>query len=197
MVYGIDIVKEQLRIASGRRLRYRQEDIKPNGWAIECRIAAEDPYNNFLPSVGCVTTLSEPSGPGVRVEGGIFEGFEMSLYYDPLMAKLIVWGETRADAIMRMKRALREYRIVGIKTNIPFHMRVFENTPFIAGHFDTSFIDENMENITAPREAYIEPAAAAVLLHHQRRQKAIVMPAPDGVGQENAWKRTGRRDALR
>ncbi len=197
MVMGVDIVKEQLRIASGRRLRYKQEDLHPNGWAIECRIAAEDPYNNFLPSVGRVQTLAEPSGPGVRVESGIYEGFEMSLYYDPLLAKLVAWGESRGDAILRMKRALREYRIVGIKTNIPFHMRVLENTNFIGGHFDTSFLDENMDIITEPREANIEPAvAAAVLLAHQRRQKAIVLPtstAPDG----GSWKRAARKEQLR
>ncbi|MEP7198670.1 MAG: acetyl-CoA carboxylase biotin carboxylase subunit, partial [Chloroflexota bacterium] len=201
MVYGVDIVKEQLRIASGRKLRYKQKDIKPNGWAIECRIAAEDPYNNFLPSIGRVRTVAEPSGPGVRVESSIYEGFEVSLYYDPLLAKLIVWGETRADAIMRMKRALREYRIVGIKTNIPFHMRVLENTNFLGGHFDTSFLDENMDIITERREHFVEPAvAAAVLLAHQRRQKAIVIPSgasDSGRGGQNAWKRAGRKEQMR
>ena len=198
MVYGVDIVKEQMRIASGRKLRYRQKDIKPNGWAMECRIAAEDPYNGFLPSIGRVSTLAEPSGPGVRVESGIYEGFDVSLYYDPMLAKLIVWGETRGDVIMRMKRALREYRIVGVKTNIAFHMRMLENTNFLAGHFDTSFIDENLDIITEPREAFLEPAvAAAVLLAHQRRQKAIVIPTSNGDHGRNDWKTTGRKEQLR
>jgi acetyl/propionyl-CoA carboxylase alpha subunit len=198
MVYGVDIVKEQLRIASGRKLRYRQKDIKPNGWAMECRIAAEDPYNGFLPSIGRISTLAEPSGPGVRVESGIYEGFDVSLYYDPMLAKLIVWGETRGDVIMRMKRALREYRIVGVKTNIAFHMRMLENTNFLAGHFDTSFIDENLDIITEPREAFLEPAvAAAVLLAHQRRQKAIVIPTSNGEHGRNDWKTTGRKEQLR
>jgi acetyl-CoA carboxylase, biotin carboxylase subunit len=198
MVYGVDIVKEQMRIASGRKLRYRQKDIKPNGWAMECRIAAEDPYNGFLPSIGRISTLAEPSGPGVRVESGIYEGFDVSLYYDPMLAKLIVWGETRGDVIMRMKRALREYRIVGVKTNIAFHMRMLENTNFLAGHFDTSFIDENLDIITEPREAFLEPAvAAAVLLAHQRRQKAIVIPTSNGEHGRNDWKATGRKEQLR
>ena len=143
-------------------------------------------------------TVSEPSGPGVRVESSIYEGFDVSLYYDPMLAKLIVWGETRGDAVMRMKRALREYRIVGIKTNIPFHMRVLENTNFIAGHFDTSFLDENMDLISERREAFIEPAvAAAVLLAHQRRQKAIVIPPANSPGERNGWKLAGRREQQR
>jgi acetyl-CoA carboxylase biotin carboxylase subunit len=198
LVYGVDIVKEQLRIASGRPLRYKQEELQPNGWAIECRIAAEDPFNNFLPSIGRVRTLAEPSGPGVRVESGIFEGFEMSLYYDPMLAKLVVWGESRADAILRMRRALREYRIVGIKTNIPFHMRVLESPSFQGGHIDTSFLDEHMEAITEKHTEYIEPAVVtAVLLAHQRRQKAVVIPDSAAHETSNAWKRAGWRGQLR
>ena len=119
MVTGFDIVKEQLRIADGRRLRHEQNDVVFKGWAIECRVAAEDPYNNYMPSIGCVNNVYEPSGPGVRVESGVYAGFEVSLYYDPLIAKLIVWGETRGEAILRMRRALREYRILGIKTTSP------------------------------------------------------------------------------
>ena len=131
MVTGVDIVKEMLAIASGRRLRWRQEDIRPKGWAIECRITAEDPINNFMPSGGKITTLQEPTGPGVRVESGIYEGFEISLFYDPMIAKLIVWGETRAEAILRMRRALNEYRIGGLKTSIPFHQQMMNSTQFM------------------------------------------------------------------
>ncbi|MCX6040183.1 MAG: acetyl-CoA carboxylase biotin carboxylase subunit, partial [Caldilinea sp.] len=114
LVTGIDIVKEQISIAAGRRMRYRQEDLAPKGWAIECRITAEDPFNNFIPSSGTITYLKEPTGPGVRVESSLYEGCEVSLYYDPMLAKLIVYGENRAEAILRMRRALNEYRIAGV-----------------------------------------------------------------------------------
>src|SRR5207244_1324135 len=106
-----------------------------NGAAIECRVNAEDPYNDFLPSVGKITTVYEPSGPGVRVDSAVFDGFEVSLYYDPLVAKLIVWGETRAQAILRMRRALTEFKLLGIRTNIPFHQRLMESPTYIAGRF--------------------------------------------------------------
>ena len=137
---GIDIVKEQIAIAAGRKLRYKQEDIVPNGWAIECRITAEDPYNNFMPSTGIVSYLKEPTGPGVRVESSLYEGMEISLFYDPMIAKLVVWGETRAEAILRMRRALNEYRIGGIHTSIPFHQEIMESTEFMWGTFDTGFL---------------------------------------------------------
>jgi acetyl-CoA carboxylase biotin carboxylase subunit len=152
MVTGIDIVKEQLRIASGRKLRYGQDDVKVRGWAFECRILAEDPYNGFRPSIGRVTGLYEPTGPGVRVESGIYEGFEVSLYYDSMISKLIVWGETRGEALLRMRRALEEYRIIGIKTNIPFHQQMMDSTRFIGGQFDTTFVENRFAMSEPERE---------------------------------------------
>ncbi|MBN1450813.1 MAG: acetyl-CoA carboxylase biotin carboxylase subunit, partial [Anaerolineales bacterium] len=137
MATGVDIVAEQLRIARGRQLSYAQEDIKFNGHAIECRINAEDPYNNFLPSTGRITHSLLPTGPGIRVDTGVYPGFEITPYYDPMIAKLIVWGETRAQAILRMRRALEEYRIVGVRTNIPFHQTMMDSTRFMAGQYDT------------------------------------------------------------
>ncbi len=110
MVTGVDIVKEQFTIAYGRRLRLQQADVKPKGWAIECRITAEDPFRNFMPNNGVVTFLKEPTGPGVRVESSLYRGCPVDLYYDPMVAKLVVWGDDRAEAIMRMRRALNEYR---------------------------------------------------------------------------------------
>ncbi|MBM4419181.1 MAG: acetyl-CoA carboxylase biotin carboxylase subunit [Chloroflexi bacterium] len=175
LVTGIDIVIEQLRIASGRRLRYRQQDLTMNGWAIECRVSAEDPYDSFMPSTGRITTISEPSGPGVRVDSGIGEGHEVTLYYDPLLAKLIVWGETRGQAILRMRRALSEYRILGIRTTIPFHYRVMELASFIAGRIDTRFLDRGVLSAgEATSETARIAAIAAAVVTHRRRQAARV-----------------------
>jgi acetyl/propionyl-CoA carboxylase alpha subunit len=200
MVTGVDIVKEQLAIASGRRMRYRQEDIAPKGWAIECRITAEDPYNGFLPSSGRVVMLQEPTGPGVRVESGIYEGFEVSFYYDPMIAKLVVWGETRAEAILRMRRALREYRIGGIRTSIPFHQQIMDHTEFIWGTFDTEFLERRMGGGLAHRSEFEEwervAAIAATLVAHERGRRAVIMSrTPDGAA--SSWKQAARLGALR
>jgi acetyl-CoA carboxylase biotin carboxylase subunit len=164
MVTGIDLVKEQLRVASGRRLHYSQDDVRLRGWAIECRIIAEDPYKGFLPSPGRITGLYEPSGPGVRVDSGVYEGFEVSLYYDSLIGKLITWGETRGEAILRMRRALDEYRIIGIKTNIPFHQQIVKDTRFIGGQFDTKFVEDRFSMVESEREEHLEVVAMAATL---------------------------------
>ena len=197
-VTGVDIVKEQLRIASGRRLRYRQEDIRIRGWAIECRITAEDPYNHFLPSSGRITRLHEPSGLGVRVDSGVYEGMEVSLFYDPLLAKLIVWGDTRGEAILRMRRALREYRIIGVQTSIPFHQRVMDVTNFIGGVYDTAFLEKHF-SMTAPEHGQYNEVAAivAALLAHERRQQALItIPSGDRARQLSPWRLAGRREAM-
>ena len=190
MVTGVDIVKEMLAIASGRRLRWRQEDIRPKGWAIECRITAEDPINNFMPSGGKITTLQEPTGPGVRVESGIYEGFEISLFYDPMIAKLIVWGETRAEAILRMRRALNEYRIGGLKTSIPFHQQMMNSTQFMWGAFDTNFLQDRFAiTYTERPEMELSAAIAAALVEHTGEQRATVIHrSSDQSG--SAWKRS-------
>src|SRR5512138_306373 len=141
-VTGMDLVKEQIRVARGRKLSRSQEQIQINGHAIECRINAEDPYNNFMPSTGCITHSLIPTGPGVRVDTGVYPGFEITPFYDPMIAKLIVWGETRAQAILRMRRALEEYRIVGVRTNIPFHQTLMDSHRFMGGQYDTRFVEE-------------------------------------------------------
>jgi acetyl-CoA carboxylase biotin carboxylase subunit len=189
LVTGIDIVKEQLRIASGRPFSFKQKDIHQRGWAMECRITAEDPYNGFLPSTGRIISLYEPTGPGVRLESGIYEGFEVSLYYDPLIAKLCVWGADRATAIMRMKRALSEYKILGIATSIPFHQKLFQSTSFIGGHFDTTFLDDRfvMEQGGSSENERVA-AIVAALLTHDRRQHALSIPPPTGNAR-SGWKR--------
>ncbi|MCC6299149.1 MAG: acetyl-CoA carboxylase biotin carboxylase subunit [Anaerolineales bacterium] len=175
MVTGIDIVKEQIRIARGRPLSYKQEEVQFNGHAIECRVNAEDPHNNFMPSTGRITHSLIPTGPGVRVDTGVYPGFEITPFYDPMIAKLIVWGETRAQAILRMRRALEEYRIVGVRTNIPFHQTLMDSPRFMAGQYDTRFVEErfSMEDAEESRQDFSEVAAIlATLVEHHETEKA-------------------------
>ena len=141
MVTGIDIVKEQIKIGLGSPLSINQKDVHANGWAIECRINAEDPFNNFAPAPSKLRGYRSPGGIGVRVDSGVHTGYEIPPFYDPMISKLIVWGRTREEAILRMRRALYEYIIVGPKTNIPFHKAVMENPRFVKGELETRFID--------------------------------------------------------
>ena len=144
-VVGVDLVKEQIHIANGKTLSYTQEELRQNGHAIECRVYAEDPANNFMPAPGKVTHITIPYGVGVRVDGYIYEGFDIPIYYDPLIAKLIVWGRDRNDAIERSRRALQEFKIAGVRNNLKFLERILEAGPFISGNYTTHFIDENRE----------------------------------------------------
>ena len=141
MVTRVDIVKEQLRIASGEGLRFKQEDIKFDGHAIEVRINAEDPDNNFAPCPGKIESFHVPGGPGIRVDTHVYAGYVIPPYYDSMIAKLIVWGENRSEALSRMRRALKEFIIDGVKTTIPFHQKVMEDSRFTSGDFDTSFLE--------------------------------------------------------
>jgi pyruvate carboxylase subunit A len=154
MITGVDLAKEQLRVASGLPLQFSQEDIKGHGWAFECRICAEDPGNNFFPSPGKITDYTEPAGPGVRVDSGVYGGFDVPPFYDSLLSKLCVWGKDRKEAMDRMKRALWEYKIDGIKTNIPFHEVVLNNKDFIEGNYTTHFITE--KNILQDVKDYMD-----------------------------------------
>jgi len=147
MITGVDIVKEQLRIASGEKLSYVQEDIKLNGWSIECRINAEDPDNDFRPSPGLVTEYLPPGGPGIRVDSSVYAGYNIPPYYDSMVAKLIVWGRDRDEAIARMRRALREFTVKNVATTIPFHLKVLDNAFFLKGEVYTNFIQRRMDNI--------------------------------------------------
>ena len=142
LISGIDLVKEQISIASGRKLSFKQEDLFIKGHAIESRIYAEDTENNFLPSTGKLNEYEIPSGPGIRVDSGFSRGSDISIYYDPLIAKLVCWSPTRMEAISRMIRALKEYRVSGVINNIPFLLLVFENKNFIDGNFDINFIEK-------------------------------------------------------
>jgi acetyl-CoA carboxylase biotin carboxylase subunit len=198
LVTGIDIVKEQLRIARDRKLRYTQENIHFNGWALECRINAEDAYNNFLPSTGILNSVIAPSGPGVRVDTGVYAGFEISPYYDALISKLICWGETRGEAILRMRRALEEYRILGVKTNIPFHQHIMDSHRFIAGSFDTRFVEErfSMDDIEEEKEHLAKIAAVmAALVTHRESQSASQIVRRNKRDTSN-WKWVGRWERM-
>ncbi len=198
MVTGIDIVKEQIRIARGRQLTYSQEDIRLNGASIECRINAEDPYNNFIPSTGKIVQHIIPSGPGVRVDTGVYSGFEISPYYDPMIAKLIVWGETRGQAILRMRRALEEYRIIGVRTNIPFHMTMMDSPRFLGGQYDTRFVEErfSMQEKNGDREHYDEIAAVvATLVAHEAAERSAQFVTRNERDTSN-WKWVGRWERM-
>jgi acetyl-CoA carboxylase, biotin carboxylase subunit len=196
LVTGVDIVQEQLRIARGRKLRHQQEDIRMHGWAIECRINAEDPYNNYLPSTGTITTIRLPTGPGVRVDSGVYPGAEVTPYYDSMISKLICFGETRGEAVLRMRRALEEYRIMGVKTNIPFHQHMMDSHRFLTGQFDTQFVEErfSMAEREAPDE--LEAAIMATLVAHGKGRQASQIVAP-GARDTSNWKWLSRWERLR
>lgn len=197
LVTGVDIVKAQLRIARGRKLPVMQEDIRMNGWAIECRINAEDPYNDFLPSIGTIDDITLPTGPGVRVDTGIYEGFEITPHYDPLISKVICQGETRAEALLRMRRALEEYRIMGIKTNIPFHQRLLDSHRFMGGQFDTTFVERGFSlSEDLPPEQVRIAAIIATLVAHQESLKAGQAMRVDSQSQGRSRWKWGRRRHL-
>lgn len=195
MVTGVDIVKEQLTIADGRRLRFSQADVMAKGWSIECRITTEDPRANFMPTTGKVNYLKEPNGPGVRVESSLYRGFESSLYYDPMVAKLIVLGDNRAEAILRMRRALNEYRIGGIKTSIPFHQEMMDSTEFIWGTFDTGFLERRKSTSRSSDSTQYEQiaaVAAAIIANEEGRQAVHIGNQENNQSSGSLWKRAGR-----
>ncbi|MCU0514198.1 MAG: acetyl-CoA carboxylase biotin carboxylase subunit [Anaerolineae bacterium] len=199
LVTGIDLVKEQIRIARGRRMGPTASVLEPKSHAIECRINAEDPYQNFMPSTGTLTTTVTPKGPGVRVDSGVYSGSEITPYYDSMIAKLITEGENRQEALQRMKRALSEFVIMGVKHNIPFHLKLMNSPRFIAGQFDTRFVEDRFSMQlyeTEPTEAELETAAIAMTLYaHRQRQLAAQVVAPAKRDTSN-WKWLGRWERL-
>jgi acetyl-CoA carboxylase biotin carboxylase subunit len=168
MVTGVDLVKWQIRIASGEKLDLHQEDISQRGHAIECRIYAEDPANNFLPSLGKIHFMKNPQGPGIRVDSGIYSGYDVNMYYDPILSKLIVWGEDREVARKRMVGALSEYVVLGIKTTISYLRDVMQQSDFISGSTATDFIEKNMSHWNENEDGtYLQPALIAAAIHKQ------------------------------
>jgi acetyl-CoA carboxylase biotin carboxylase subunit len=196
LVTGVDIVQEQLRIARGRRLRYSQDQIQLKGWAIECRINAEDSYNNFMPSTGTITTSILPTGPGVRVDTGVLPGSEITPYYDSMISKLVCYGETRGEAVLRMRRALEEYRIMGVQTNIPFHQHMMDSHRFLTGQFDTRFVEERFSMDDREATDNLEAAILATLVAHKQGQQASQIVAP-GARDTSNWKWLSRWERLR
>jgi acetyl-CoA carboxylase, biotin carboxylase subunit len=197
-VTGVDLVRAQLEIAAGRPLGFRQEDVVQRGWAIECRIYAEDPENNFLPAPGRIDVLRVPSGIGIRDDSGVYEGFEVSTHYDPILSKLVAWGRNRDEAIGRMLRALREYVIVGPVSNVAFHRWALEHPAFRAGDIDTGFIARHFQKgVLAGDTSADLPLIGAALAAVARggtaagRNGAAPPSAP-----RSRWREIARREAL-
>lgn len=156
MVTNIDLIKEQIKSANGDRLQYKQEDVQVTGHAIECRINAEDPFNDFAPNPGKLSGYRSPGGPGIRLDSGVYMGYTIPTFYDSMISKLITWGRTRDDAIAKMRRALREYIIIGVPTTIPFHKAILKNPNFIKGDLNTHFIDQHKKGIDEEMANVIE-----------------------------------------
>jgi len=195
MVTGLDLVKLQIGIAAGEPITFDSKDVQHLGSSIECRIYAEDPDNDFLPSCGKIETLREPAGPGVRIESGVYSGYEVPVYYDPLIAKLVTWGRDREEAIARMGRALSEYWITGIRNTISFHSRAIHDPRFVQGAIDTAFIEETKVRPTSERLAELAAMAGAAftLSNEEKKEERILEGRP---GRENPWKIQGRIEAL-
>ncbi len=200
MVTGVDLVQEQFRIAAGDKLSVNQGDIRQRGHAIECRIYAEEASAGFIPSTGRLTAYREPAGPGVRVDSGFVADDEIPVFYDPLIAKLIVWGDDREQAISRTHRALAEYTVQGVETTIGFNKLAMENKAFREGRLSTHFIEEEFPDLAASlreTEEELELSAMAAAIIDYRRQTRVVTPGEDRKKADNPWKTAGRLAGLR
>lgn len=203
MITGIDLVKWQVRIAAGQPLTVEQEDVRRQGAAVECRIYAEDPEQGFRPSPGPVDQIRPPAGPGVRDDSGVYSGSVVPLEYDPMVSKLITWGEDRDEAMARMRRALGEYIINGVTTNLEFHLEVLAHPDFVGGEYDTQFVPELMEDRQQPPRHQAEWAELAAVIAVHRRDEELAERAADGSATGRAaaprsrWKELGRLQQLR
>jgi len=197
LVTRIDLVREQINVAFGDKLSFTQEAVNWNGHAIECRVYAEDPENNFLPSPGTITRLRVPQGNGVRDDGGVYEGAEVSIYYDPMISKLAVYGKTREEAIDRLRRALREYEVGGIKTTLPFFQEIVEDEEFIAGNLDTGFITRFNERKKEKEidETAQDLAIIATALANSSNQKTVTIESNKAQQSASRWALAGRAAA--
>jgi acetyl-CoA carboxylase, biotin carboxylase subunit len=194
MVTGLDLVHEQLRLAAGHSLRYAQEYIDLRGAAIEARVLAEDPAQNFIPAVGKVSYLKEPGGPGIRVDSALYHGMPVTTDYDSMLAKVIAWGENREAAISRLRRALREFQIGGVMTDLEFLTKVVESGPFVTGRIDTTYLDTFQPQSNGEDRALTRDAAlAAALLAHLRTS---AKPEPVRSGHNGGWRTAAWREQM-
>lgn len=193
-VVGVDLVKEQINIANNMPLSFRQEDLMQHGHAIEVRIYAEDPDNNFMPNPGLVRHISEPLGLGVRHDGYIYEGYEIPMFYDPMISKLIVWAPTREETIERMKRALYAYKIVGVKTTIPFLSRIMNAPAFREGKYNTHFIQDNMEFLKPEHTSSdeVKDVVAITAFFDYMKKMEEKTASSNGAAKLSKWKVAGR-----
>ncbi|MEM3833606.1 MAG: acetyl-CoA carboxylase biotin carboxylase subunit [Thermoprotei archaeon] len=202
LVTGIDIVKLQIKIAADEKLNLAQEDIKQRGWAMEIRVNAEDPLNNFAPNPGKIIKYHEPGGPGVRVDSGVYEGYEIPSYYDSLISKLMVWGSTRSEAIHRMQRAISEYSIQGIETTLPLHSRIFHDPDFIKGTIHTQYLNEKLDYFLEEIKTERALKAAIATLSYVNIPKEIVNQktlkyVTQKTSSISLWKYYGREKLLK
>lgn len=187
MITGLDLVELQIRIARGEKLELEQDDLKINGHAIELRVYAEDPFANFMPSIGTLTKYVKPSGDGVRCDDGYVEGMQIPIYYDPMIAKLIVHAPTRTEAIQKMKQAISNYRIEGVTTTMPFGSFVMDHDAFVSGHFDTHFVKNHYTpELILEKQRSIAAMAALVALRHWQEKQQQLRPVEHG---STNWKR--------
>jgi len=197
LVTGFDLVREQISVAAGAPLSFSQDQVRWSGHAIECRVYAEDPENNFFPSPGTITFMQTPSGPGIRDDAGVRSGSEVSIHYDPMISKLAAWGRNRSEAIDRLRRALAEYQITGIRTTLPFFRKIVNDEEFIAGKLDTGFIGRFQERAaateTSPRDRDLALIAAA--LHYSKQKEAANFKAATQAT-ASRWRMNGRRTRL-
>lgn len=196
MVTGIDLVHQQIMIAAGEKITFTQNDVTQHGHAIESRIYAEDPENNFLPSPGKILFLHEPSGPGIRVDSGIYQGCNIPPHYDPILSKLITWAETRELSISRMSHTLKNYIILGIKTNIGFLKRIMNAEKFADGNYHTHFINDNEEDLKQKQEM-IDIALIAASLHAAETKGTVTVPIQGEMKETNPWQELGKWEICR
>ena len=195
-VTGVDLVREQISVAAGNKLSWKQEDIKLEGNAIECRICAEDP-ETFIPSPGKIRRFRPPAGPRVRVDTYVFSGYEIPIYYDPMIAKLITWGKTREETIDRMNRSLIEFTLTGVKSNIVLHKSILKNKKFLSGEYTTQFCEQDLKVETPDLFNFVDDKvfliSAAITAYKDREKNPVEKKYED----MSAWKLSGRNSSLR